>query len=164
MQIYNDVAFGLGSNLGGRLQNLREAVERLSYSGFIIERKSNVFETEPWGVAEQPSFLNACIKVKTESKFSPQEILRIIKKIESDMGREENYRYGPRIIDIDILLIGSTVYTNEFLTIPHKEIFNRAFVLYPLAEICPDWVHPATGEKVSEAVLNYQRPIRIVKL
>jgi len=164
MSKYYDVAFGLGSNLGGRLQNLREAVEKLEYSGFIIEKKSNVFETEPWGVIDQPSFLNACVKAKVDKQISPEEILKIIKKTESDMGRVESTRYGPRIIDIDLLIIDSIIYNSDFLSVPHKEIFNRAFVLYPLSDVFPDWVHPVTGQSVNEAVLNFERPVRIVKL
>jgi 2-amino-4-hydroxy-6-hydroxymethyldihydropteridine diphosphokinase len=164
MRKYYNVAFGLGSNLGARLQNLREAAEKLSYSGFVIEKKSNVFETEPWGVTDQPSFLNACVKAKADSGLSPLEILKTIKRIESDMGRKESYRYGPRIIDIDLLLIDSIIYMNEFLCVPHKEIFNRAFVLYPLTEIYSEWVHPVTGQRISEAVKKYPRPNRIVKL
>jgi len=163
-EYHYDVAFGLGSNLGGRLQNLREAAERLAYCGFIIEGKSNVFETEPWGVADQPSFLNACVGGRVDTNLSPVKVLRIIKKIESGMGRKKNFRYGPRIIDIDLLIMGSITYESGFLSIPHKEIFNRAFVLYPLAEIFPRWTHPVTGESVSEAALKYPRPIRVVKL
>ena len=146
------------------MNNLREAVEKLEYSGFIIESKSNVFDTEPWGVIDQPSFLNACVKAEVDKQLSPEEILKIIKKIESGMGRIENTRYGPRIIDIDLLIMGSIIYNNDFLTVPHKEIFNRAFVLYPLFEIFPDWVHPVTGQSVSEAVLKYARPVRVVQL
>jgi 2-amino-4-hydroxy-6-hydroxymethyldihydropteridine diphosphokinase len=164
MCIYYDVAFGLGSNLGGRLQNLREAVEKLSCYGFVIEKKSNVFETEPWGVTDQPSFLNACVKAKIKGELSPVKILEIIKKIELNMGRVESIRYGPRIIDIDLLLIDAVVFNNEFLSVPHKEIFNRAFVLYPLLEIFPYWTHPATGESINEAIFKFQRPVRIVEL
>ena len=164
MHTYYDVAFGLGSNLKGRLQNLREAVEKLTYYGFIIESKSNVFETEPWGVADQPSFLNACVRARICKTPSPVKILRSIKKIELGMGREKSFRYGPRVIDIDLLLIDSIVYESAFLSVPHKEIFNRAFVLYPLSEIFPDWTHPVTGENVSESVLRYPCPTRIVKL
>ena len=126
--------------------------------------KSSVFETEPWGVANQPSFLNACVKVKIDAEFSPEKVLEIIKKIESDMGRNTGFRYGPRIIDIDLLLMGSIIYKSKTLTVPHREIFSRAFVLHPLLEIFPRWTHPVTGESVSEAALKYQRPIRIVKL
>jgi len=159
-----DVAFGLGSNMGGRLQNLREAVERLACYGFTIEKKSNVFETEPWGFADQPSFLNACVKAKIDNSLSPINILKIIKKIEYNMRRQKNFRYGPRNIDIDLLLIDSIVFESDFLCVPHKEIFNRAFVLYPLLEIFPRWTHPITGESVSEAALKYSCPVRIVEL
>jgi len=158
------IAFGLGSNLGGRLQKLREATEKLAYCGFIVEEKSNVFETEPWGFEDQPSFLNACVKAKIDENLSPVKILEMIKKIEYDMGRKKNFRNGPRVIDIDLLLIDSIVYENKSLCVPHKEIFNRAFVLYPLLEIFPHWVHPVTGESVSEAASKYSCPVRVVKL
>ena len=164
MDKYKNVAFGLGSNLGGRLRNLREAVERLERYGFIIEGKSNVFETEPWGVTDQPSFLNACVRAKAGANLSPGKILKIIKKIESAMGRVKGLRWGPRAIDIDLLFIDLIVYKSGFLSIPHKEIFNRAFVLYPLSEIFPSWTHPITGEIVGEAALKYPCPVRIVKL
>ena len=164
MYVYYDIAFGLGSNLGGRLQNLREAVEKLASCGFIIENKSNVFETEPWGVTDQPSFLNACVRAKIDKKLSPVKILKIIKKIESDMGRVKSFRYGPRIIDIDLLLMDSIIYESSFLSVPHKEIYNRAFVLYPLLEIFPHWTHPVTGKSVIEAAMKYPPPTRIVKL
>jgi 2-amino-4-hydroxy-6-hydroxymethyldihydropteridine diphosphokinase len=164
MCIYSEVAFGIGSNLGGRLQKLREAVERLANCGFIIEEKSNVFETEPLMITDQPLFLNACVRAKIDKSIPPMTILKTIKEIESDMGRVKSFRYGPRIIDIDLLLIDSIVYESEHLTIPHKEIFNRAFVLYPLMEIFPQWTHPVTGENIREAALKYLKPIRIVKL
>ena len=164
MHSYYDVAFGLGSNLKGRLQNLREAVEKLAYFGFIIESKSNVFETEPWGVADQPSFLNACVRARIVKTLSPANILRTIKKIELGMGRQKSLRYGPRVIDIDLLFMDSIVYESAFLSVPHKEIFNRAFVLYPLSEIFPNWTHPVTGENISNAAVKYPCPIRIVKL
>lgn len=159
-----NVVFGVGSNLGGRLHNLREAVEKLDYSGFYIEKKSNVFETEPWGLREQPHFLNACIKAKIDEDLSPVKVLEIIKQIETEIGREESFRYGPRIIDIDLLLMDSIIYEDEILSVPHKEIYNRAFVLYPLLEVFPDWIHPVTGESVNEAAKKYPRPLRIVKL
>jgi 2-amino-4-hydroxy-6-hydroxymethyldihydropteridine diphosphokinase len=161
---HHNVVFGLGSNLGGRLRNLLEAAEKLVYSGFYIENRSNVFETEPWGVADQPFFLNACVRAKIDIKISPAKILETIKRIESDMGRVESTRYGPRIIDIDLLLMDSIIYEDELLSVPHKEIFNRAFVLHPLFEVFPDWTHPITGESVNEAVKKYSRPIRIIKL
>ena len=161
---YYNVAFGLGSNLGGRLQQLREAVEKFVLNGFIIKSKSNVYETEPWGVTDQPLFLNACVGAEIDSELSPSKLLRIIKNIEFGMGRVKSFRYGPRVIDIDLLFIDSITYESKFLTLPHKEIFNRAFVLYPLAEIFPNWTHPITGENVSEVALKYSRPIRVVKL
>jgi len=162
---YRNVVFGVGSNLRGRLRNLREAVEKLARSGFNIEIKSNVFETEPWGFKDQPPFLNACVKAGIDKDLlSPVEILGIIKKIESDMGREESFRYAPRIIDIDLLLVDSIIYEDELLSVPHKEIYNRAFVLYPLLEVYPGWIHPISGESVNKAAVKYERPVRVVKL
>lgn len=130
------IILGLGSNLGARLQNLREAVRLLEARGMTVRAKSDVFETEPWGGVEQPSFLNACVKMELFDEKSPLEILKIVKDIECEMGRVKNVRWGARLIDIDILLIDDIVYESETLTVPHAEIKNRAFVLHPLSQIC----------------------------
>ena len=141
------VALGLGSNLGNRLGNLREAVERLKPLGPVMA-KSDVFETEPWGLREQPCFLNACLTL--ESSLEPMELLAFVKDVEQDMGRQKTVRWGARNIDIDILLLGDSVFAAEALQLPHVNLPNREFVLVPLAQILPDWRHPALGLTVPE--------------
>lgn len=137
-----EIIFGLGTNLGDRRNNLKEAIERLENEGFKLAASSDIFETEPWGGIEQPDFLNMCVKMEFENEIfnnDPLEILKTVKKIEREMGRKESVRWGARLIDIDILLIGDLRYESEELTIPHKEMKGREFVLRPLSQICPEW-------------------------
>ncbi|MCR4818803.1 MAG: 2-amino-4-hydroxy-6-hydroxymethyldihydropteridine diphosphokinase [Fretibacterium sp.] len=162
------VALGLGSNLGNRLVNLREAVERLRPLGPIIA-KSDVFETEPWGLKGQPCFLNACLTLETF--LEPLELLALVKTVEQDMGRRTTIRWGARNIDIDILLMGERGFDTETLQIPHANLPNREFVLMPLMQILPDWRHPKLGLTVPEMLRalrmlepNAPSPIRIIML
>lgn len=133
-----EIIFGLGTNLGDRHKNLADAVAKLAAAGFTLVTKSDIFETAPWGGVEQPDFLNMCVKMNFEDEIfnDPLEILKTIKKIELEMGRKKSARWGARLIDIDILLIGDLIYESEELTIPHKEMKNRDFVMRPLAQIC----------------------------
>ena len=162
------IALGLGSNLGNRLGNLREAVERLKSLGPVMG-KSDVFETDPWGLKEQPCFLNACLTL--ESSLEPMELLAFVKGIEQGMGRQKTVRWGARNIDIDILLMGDRVLNTEALQIPHANLPNREFVLVPLAQIFPGWRHPALGLSVMEMLQALRRrepeghpPVRITPL
>ncbi|NLI95524.1 MAG: 2-amino-4-hydroxy-6-hydroxymethyldihydropteridine diphosphokinase [Synergistaceae bacterium] len=138
-------AIGLGSNLGDRLGNLRQAVARLREKGTVLAT-STVFETPPFGFTNQPRFLNAALIL--EIGESPPSILALLKTIEKEMGRKERERWGPREIDLDLLLIPDLVYEDESLKIPHPQIAERAFVLVPLAEIAPSWIHPVLGLEI----------------
>jgi 2-amino-4-hydroxy-6-hydroxymethyldihydropteridine diphosphokinase len=134
---------GLGTNLGRREQNLSDALRTLANSPEIkLVRSSSVYETAPWGYTDQPSFLNCAVQVSTS--LAPPELLELAKSIERDQGRQESFRYGPRLIDIDILLYGqdTILLRRPDLQIPHRHMAQRAFVLVPLAEIAPDAVHP----------------------
>ncbi len=142
-----EIYLGLGSNLGNRMGNLKSAVQRLSEK-VTITQASSVYETEPVYYREQPMFLNAVLKGVTA--LAPLELLRFVKRIESDLGRRPGLRNAPRIIDIDILFYGKRTMQTKELTIPHPRIAERAFVLIPLAEIAPDLVHPQLKRKVSE--------------
>jgi 2-amino-4-hydroxy-6-hydroxymethyldihydropteridine diphosphokinase len=162
-------ALGLGTNLGNRLLNLRTALKRLKAASLEILRTSDVFETAPWGVTDQPCFLNACLLVACA--LQPEELLTLLKDIEVQMGRVTTRRWGERVIDIDILTMNSLLYASPTLSVPHADMHRRAFVLTPLAQILPDWVHPEMRRTVTEMEAELrsrgrqrERPLRICPL
>lgn len=152
-QIY----LALGSNLGDRLQNLRDAVEQLSPQ-VRVTKISGVYDTAPWGVIEQPRFLNLVLAGETE--LAPIQVLRLLKEIERAMGRQETVRYGPRVIDLDVLLYDDVIFENEVLQIPHPRMHERRFVLEPLAEISPEVVHPKLKKSARELLDDLSAAIR----
>jgi 2-amino-4-hydroxy-6-hydroxymethyldihydropteridine diphosphokinase len=127
------VYLGLGSNLGSRLRNLSAARRRLRERGFRILRQSRVIETEPWGVTDQPRFLNQVLE--GEWLGSPRQLLRAAKEVEREGGRKPARRWGPRVIDVDILMFGDQRISRRDLVIPHPRIAERPFVLRSLAEL-----------------------------
>ncbi|WP_449234512.1 2-amino-4-hydroxy-6-hydroxymethyldihydropteridine diphosphokinase [Azospirillum doebereinerae] len=142
------VHLALGGNLGDRRANLSAAIERLG-ALLRIDRLSAVYETAPMYVTDQPAFLNMALSGTTE--LPPWELLRAVKRIEEELGRNEGgLRFGPRPIDIDILFYGALVMTSPDLDIPHPRIPERAFVLCPLADIAADLRHPALGLAIAE--------------
>ena len=147
------IFFGLGSNIGDRLQNLRNALNKLSTLG-KIEGVSNVYQTPPWGGVPQPDYLNACAKLQTPL-LSPLQLLKTVKSFEAELGRVPSVRWGERLIDIDILLIDDMVYHSPELDIPHVRIPERMFVLVPLNDILPEnWQHPVNGKTISEMIAD----------
>ena len=142
---------GIGSNLGDSRNNCRDAVRRLQdLSGVSLVRTSSLYRTEPVGTPvgtmDQPWFVNAVVEVRT--RLEPADLLRGLQEIEQDMGRRDKGTGGSRIIDLDILLYGSTVIDHEDLVIPHGELHRRRFVLVPLNEIAPWAIHPCFGISV----------------
>ena len=141
-------AIGLGSNVGDRLGALRRALSLLKTKGIETLKKSDVFETPPVGLSEQPKFLNACVLVETS--MGPQLLLAQLKEIEAAIGRQDRAHWGPREIDLDILYIGDLVIRDGELEIPHPRMHERAFVLLPLSQIAPHWRHPILSKTVEE--------------
>ena len=144
----------LGSNLGDRRANLELAIAALERERIHVVSRSSIYETEPQDVANQPWFLN--MVVECESECFPRQMLNILQRIEREIGRVRAgpIRRGPRIIDIDILLLGSVVMETEQLAIPHPRMFERRFVLEPLLEIAPELRHPVTKQPVSRYLAN----------
>jgi 2-amino-4-hydroxy-6-hydroxymethyldihydropteridine diphosphokinase len=138
----------LGSNIGDREANLREAVDRLGSDEIRVRRRSSLYETEPRELLDQPWFLNAVVEVETS--LFPMQLLARVREIERQMGRRRVTPKGPRNIDIDILFYGRTVIATAELEVPHPRMAQRRFVLEPLAEIAPDFRHPVTGKTANE--------------
>lgn len=145
------VFLALGSNLGDRCANLQQAQTELS-ANVVIEKASSIYETPPWGYLEQPVFLNQVISGFTT--LNAQELLTFIKDIEREMGRIKNFKNGPRLIDIDILLFGDQIVDTENLVIPHPRMLERGFVLLPLSEIEPHMTIPGVKGDVSDFLKN----------
>jgi 2-amino-4-hydroxy-6-hydroxymethyldihydropteridine diphosphokinase len=143
----NLVYLSLGSNVGGREGQLRDAQARLSAVGRVVG-VSSVYETEPVEFSEQPWFLNCALVLET--RLTPQQLMNAILRIEQEMGRRRVQKKGPRSIDIDILLFGNEIIESKELTVPHPAMRARRFVLEPLAEIAPDVVHPILKKTIRE--------------
>jgi 2-amino-4-hydroxy-6-hydroxymethyldihydropteridine diphosphokinase len=143
----------LGSNIGDRAGNLRAAISTLdSLDGVQLMACSSSYETEPVGGVEQPAFLNVAAEIETD--LEPLELLDAVKDLERRAGRQPTVRWGPRVLDVDIVLWDARQVATKRLTIPHEEFRTRAFVLAPLAEIAPEAVDPVTGMTVAELAVQ----------
>ena len=144
----NEVYLQLGSNIGDRLDNLDQSIKIITERIGNVLEKSSVYESTPWGVENQKNFLNQVIFVK--SNFDPYTILDLVLQIEKDMGRIRIEKWGERIIDIDILFIDDLIIESENLCIPHEFISKRKFVLQPMCEIAPGFIHPKLNKTISQ--------------
>jgi 2-amino-4-hydroxy-6-hydroxymethyldihydropteridine diphosphokinase len=138
----------LGSNVGDREANLRDALERLNTNEIRVTRRSSLYETAPQDMLDQPWFLNAVVEVETD--LFPLQLLARAHSIEREMGRRRVTPRGPRNIDVDILFYGRAIIATPELEVPHPRMAQRRFVLEPLAEIAPDFRHPVTGKTANE--------------
>jgi 2-amino-4-hydroxy-6-hydroxymethyldihydropteridine diphosphokinase len=142
------VYLGIGSNLGDKQGNCLHALQSLSTKGVTITKRSSLYKTHPWGVEDQPDFMNMAIEAETS--LSPTELLLALKEIENEMGRKVGSRWGPRLIDLDVLLYDDRIVQSEDLVIPHPLLHRRDFVLLPLMEISPERVHPVLNKTIHE--------------
>lgn len=142
----------IGGNLGEKWKNLEVARTKLNAKAGKIVSFSGIYKTAAWGKTDQPSFLNQALKVETW--LSPKDLLKAINDIEREMGRERLEKFGPRLIDIDILFYNDEIVAIPELRIPHPELQNRRFVLVPLADIASDYIHPVLKKKVSDLLEN----------
>lgn len=149
----NNIFLGFGSNKGDRIKFLLNAVEKIKHNTkCILVNSSSVYETTPYGNIDQENFFNAVISISSD--LSPDELFDFIKQIEQELGRFElNKKWGPREIDIDILFYNQLIYIKDNLIIPHSEVLKRDFVLVPLIEIAPEFIHPVEGKQLSELSL-----------
>ncbi len=136
----------LGSNLGDKRKNIEIAIEKIKEKGIKILKVSSIIETEPYGYKDQDSFLNAVCLVETS--LDPFSLLRVLLNIEEEMGRKRIFKWGPRNIDLDIIFYDDLVIESEELIIPHPDAHNRTFVMGPISEIEPDFVHPVLKRRV----------------
>jgi 2-amino-4-hydroxy-6-hydroxymethyldihydropteridine diphosphokinase len=148
------VYIALGANLGDRLKILQEAIEQLPP---LVQPRafSPVYQTAPWGFSDQPDYLNQVIKAETD--MDPFELLAYLKGLEVQLGRKPTFRYGPRVIDMDILLFDDLILETSELVIPHPRLPERDFVLIPLSDLAPDLVHPGLGCTVAELLARAPR-------
>jgi 2-amino-4-hydroxy-6-hydroxymethyldihydropteridine diphosphokinase len=156
------VFLGIGSNVGDRAKFLNRATAELKrVKDTKIVWTSSVYETDAYGKTDQPKFLNAIVEIETS--LAPPELLDEIKAVEGRTGRTPMERWGPREIDVDILLYEGLVYSDDRVTVPHPELEKRKFVLVPFREIAPDVVHPVTGLTVEELAASCPDTGRVVK-
>lgn len=144
-----DAILGLGSNVGNKVANIDDAIARLAVSDDVrINARSQNYRSAPWGVLDQDWFVNACVSITT--KFTPHELLAHCQSVERDMGRVRDQRWGPRVIDVDILTYGTMKIDDPNLIVPHPLIAQRGFVLVPLRDVAPNF--HMNGQSISQMI------------
>jgi 2-amino-4-hydroxy-6-hydroxymethyldihydropteridine diphosphokinase len=159
---YINVYLSIGSNEGDRKANLLQAMSLIDKNIGKIARKSHIYETEPWGVEKQDAFLNMVVMANTTQ--DPRQMLEAITKIEREMGRVRREKWGPRLIDVDILFYGKRVIRDKGLEIPHPEIAERMFVLVPMMEIAADLEHPVLKKPIDQIYMDCKDLSEVVQL
>jgi 2-amino-4-hydroxy-6-hydroxymethyldihydropteridine diphosphokinase len=148
------VYIALGSNLGDRAANLAKTREMLADDIQVLQC-SSIYQTAPWGYSEQDDFYNQVLEAETD--LSPMRLLGRMKRIEKQMGRKKTFRNGPRVIDLDILFYDDLILDTRRLVIPHPRLHERAFVLVPMVEINPGFVHPVLGKTMAELMSKVEQ-------
>ncbi len=159
---YINCFLGIGSNVGNRAANINDAIGLLDKNVGKIAKKSHVYETQPWGEPNQDLFLNQVVMLNTT--LDPRDLLDKISRIERELGRERKEKWGPRVIDIDILLYGKRVVRDKGLEIPHPELHKRMFVLVPLMEIAPELKHPVLNKQIDQLYMDCDDNSDVVRL
>ncbi|MDZ7763913.1 MAG: 2-amino-4-hydroxy-6-hydroxymethyldihydropteridine diphosphokinase [Melioribacteraceae bacterium] len=143
---------GLGSNIENRITYLEQSIKQLNSAECSVVNISSIYETKPYGYTEQNNFLNCVVEISTT--FDLLELFEFTKDIENQIGRKKRVRWGPREIDLDILFFNDLVYSDERITVPHKDVLNRDFVLVPLCEIASELIHPQEQRRICEIKLD----------
>lgn len=158
----NEAYLLTGGNIGDRKTYLCQAKNEIEKRCGAVVAESSIYETEAWGKEDQEAFLNQALKINTT--LSSEDLLQTILKIEEDLGRKRDLKYGPRIIDIDILFFNDRVIDHHGLKIPHPQMQNRRFVLVPLNEIAPQKIHPVLKKTVSQLLSDCPDPLAVNKI
>ena len=155
-----DAILGLGTNLGDRVAYLAEALDLLGRDeGIHVKQVSRVYRSAPWGVEDQPDFLNLCARIDTF--YTPEDLLRACKRVEAALGRVRRERWGPREIDVDVELMEGVDIDTPELTVPHLKLTERRFVLDPLSELAPDWMLDGVSVTDLAAALRHDMPDQV---
>ena len=154
---------GIGSNMGDKAENCAQAVKALrSANGISHVRMSGLYRTEPVGYTAQDEFFNCAAEIETD--LSPRELLGLCKEIEARLGRRETFHWGPRVIDLDLLLYGQEIIDEADLKVPHREMHRRRFALAPVAELAADVIHPLLGKTVGRLLAESDDTSKVVPL
>ncbi len=148
------LVLSLGSNLGNRYAYLKQAKARIELALNVKCTESQYYETPPWGEKNQAKFLNTVFTLETDVDLS--SVFHLLQNIELQLGRIKTKKWGPRTIDIDILFFGDDIVSDEDLTIPHPQMHNRAFVMIPLVDLLPDFVHPVLQKTITKVTANIE--------
>jgi 2-amino-4-hydroxy-6-hydroxymethyldihydropteridine diphosphokinase len=157
----NSVYLLIGGNMGDRMDYLFQAREAIGKKAGMILETSAIYETEAWGLTNQDKFLNQALKIDTQ--MNPKDLLHSLLQIEENMGRKREVKYGPRIIDIDILFYGNKIISEAHLKIPHPEIQNRRFALQCLQDIAPSFCHPVLHKTITQLLAECSDPLVVNK-
>jgi 2-amino-4-hydroxy-6-hydroxymethyldihydropteridine diphosphokinase len=144
----NTAYIAFGSNIGDSLVLIEKAMLLMEKRGIHIVKKSNIYETKPYGYLEQPNFTNGAIEIRT--LLNCRELLYVLLDIELELGRIREFKWGPRCIDLDIIFFNKEIYNEQELIVPHPDMQNRDFVIKPLMDLCPEYIHPILKKSVKE--------------